>query len=98
MIVQVVKFRDSNPTAPSPNGQEHPAPSPTVPEPSLPCRLTVDQLLTSFHQRALLNQFQSCRKVSGRETCEFSTTVIIQISLKAHHAEHRTADPSTSVA
>jgi len=44
-----MKFKGSCPTALSPYGQKQP-PS------SLPCCLTLDQLLTTFHQRALLNQ------------------------------------------
>jgi len=59
----VEKFKGSGPSAPSPYGQQQP-PS------SLPCCLTPDQLLTIFHQRALLNQaYLECRCFSG--TCRF---------------------------
>ena len=90
--VQVVKLWGSSSTANSPYGQEHP-------RSSLPCRLTVDQLLTVFHQRAMLNQaYLQCRSPSGAW----------QVGLRANSVQRwhpdipqspssRTVDPSASV-
>ena len=80
----MVKFRGLSSTALSPYGQKHP-------RSSLQYYLTFDQLLTTFHQRALLNQVHLKRR-SPSETCHVGNVRIqcsgdIQISLKAHHAE-----------
>ena len=80
----MVKFKVSSQTAPSPYGEEHP-------RTSLSFRLTVDQMLTNFHQCALMNQaYFQCRIIPERVrlgSVRIQCNGDITIPLKDHNAE-----------